>query len=71
LKLGECVRLMYTVGRVLAVLPVDSIMNYLNQLLMPYVEELQYLVTHEVSKGISLLGPKLRKISVVLYLYCV
>ncbi|XP_021934017.1 importin-13 isoform X2 [Zootermopsis nevadensis] len=47
LKLGECVRLMYTVGRVLAVLPVDSIMDYLNQLLMPYVEELQYLVTHE------------------------
>ncbi|XP_069674561.1 importin-13 isoform X2 [Periplaneta americana] len=49
LKLGECVRLMYTVGRVLAVLPVDSIMNYLNQLLMPYVEELQYLVTLEPS----------------------
>jgi hypothetical protein len=41
---------MYTVGRVLAVLPVDNIMNYLNQLLMPYVEELQYLVTLEVSK---------------------
>lgn len=49
LKLGECVRLMYTVGRVLAVLPVDSIMRYLNQLLMPYVEELQYLVTLEPS----------------------
>jgi hypothetical protein len=41
---------MYTVGRVLALLPVDSIMNYLNQLLMPYVEELQYLVTLEASK---------------------
>jgi hypothetical protein len=40
---------MYTVGRVLAVLPVDSIMQYLNQLLMPYVEELQYLVTLEAS----------------------
>ena len=50
MKLGECVRLMYTVGRVLAVLPVDNIMNYLNQLLMPYVEELQYLVTLESSK---------------------
>ena len=50
MKLGECVRLMYTVGRVLAVLPVDNIMNYLNQLLMPYVEELQYLVTLEASK---------------------
>lgn len=49
LKLGECVRLMYTVGRVLAVLPVDNIMNYLNQLLMPYVEELQYIVTLEPS----------------------
>jgi hypothetical protein len=48
LKLGECVRLMYTVGRVLAVLPVDSIMEYLNQILMPYVEELQILVTLEV-----------------------
>jgi hypothetical protein len=42
---------MYTVGRVLAVLPVDSMMHYLNQLLMPYVEELQYLVTLEVSKS--------------------
>lgn len=51
MKLGECVRLMYTVGRVLAVLPVDSIMHYLNQLLMPYVEELQYLVTLEASKS--------------------
>ncbi|KAJ9589083.1 hypothetical protein L9F63_017628 [Diploptera punctata] len=49
LKLGECVRLMYTVGRVLAVLPVESIMEYLNQLLMPYVEELQILVTLEPS----------------------
>jgi hypothetical protein len=61
---------MYTVGRVLAVLPVDSIMDYLNQLLMPYVEELQYLVTHEASKGISVLGPEL-KILIVLYLYYV
>jgi hypothetical protein len=43
------VRLMFTVGRVLAVLPLDSIMQYLNQLLMPYVEELQYLVSLEAS----------------------
>nr|CAD7263458.1 unnamed protein product [Timema shepardi] len=49
LKLSECVRLMYTVGRVLAVLPMESIMNYLNQMLMPYVEELHVLVTLEIN----------------------
>ncbi|CAG2069561.1 unnamed protein product, partial [Timema podura] len=40
---------MYTVGRVLAVLPMESIMNYLNQMLMPYVEELHVLVTLEIN----------------------
>nr|CAD7449095.1 unnamed protein product [Timema bartmani] len=49
LKLSECVRLMYTVGRVLAVLPMENIMSYLNQMLMPYVEELHVLVTLEIN----------------------
>ncbi|XP_063226596.1 importin-13 isoform X2 [Bacillus rossius redtenbacheri] len=59
LKVNECVRLMYTVGRLLSVRPMEEIMNYLNQMLMPYVEELLALTTLEAN-GVVKAGILLR-----------
>lgn len=53
LKLGECRRLMYSIGKVLSVLPVDRIMGYLNVILAPSIEELQKLVNAEPSATVA------------------
>ncbi|KAJ8920238.1 hypothetical protein NQ315_011899 [Exocentrus adspersus] len=43
LKLGECRRLMYSIGKVLSIMPVTSTMGYLNMILAPSFEDLQKL----------------------------
>ncbi|KAJ8931893.1 hypothetical protein NQ314_015162 [Rhamnusium bicolor] len=43
LKLAECRRLMYSIGRVLSILPVNRIMGYLNMILAPSFDDLQKL----------------------------
>lgn len=47
LKLSECIRLMFSIGKVVSVLPVPSIMEYLNLVLTPYFEEIRSLVNAE------------------------
>lgn len=47
LKLAECRRLMYSIGNVLSVLPVNKTMEYLNILLAPSYEDLQKLAEAE------------------------
>lgn len=49
LKQNECVRLMCTVGRVLSVLPLDNILQYLDSLLMPCIDEIKTLLEQEVN----------------------
>lgn len=47
LKLGECIRIMYSIGKVLSIIPVANIMEYLNVILTPYFEEIQMLLSVE------------------------
>lgn len=47
LKLAECSRIMYSIGRVLSVLPLQRIMDYLNLILMPSFKEMQELLSCE------------------------
>lgn len=49
LRANECVRLMYTVGRVLALLPFDEILAYLDQILLPGLAELEQLCRQPVN----------------------
>lgn len=45
----ECIRLMFSVGRALSVLPVETAMKYMDTLLSPLVIQLQTLVEQPVS----------------------
>lgn len=47
LKLAECSRLMYSIGKVLSILPVPKIMEYLNIILAPSFKEMQELLNCE------------------------
>lgn len=47
LKLPERIRLMYSLGKVLATLPVPNIMEYLNVILSSSFEEIQNLINLE------------------------
>ncbi|XP_046679331.1 importin-13 [Homalodisca vitripennis] len=49
LKQNENVRLMYSVGRVLSILPLQTIIQYLDTLMLPCVDELQILLAQPVS----------------------
>ncbi|CAG9822067.1 unnamed protein product [Phaedon cochleariae] len=51
LKLAECRRLMYSIGRVLSTLPVERIMGYLNMILAPTFDDLQKIVSAETSSS--------------------
>ncbi|CAH1099739.1 unnamed protein product [Psylliodes chrysocephalus] len=53
LKLAECRRLMYSIGRVLSTLPVDRIMGYLNMILAPSFEDLQKFSEAEPSPSVT------------------
>ncbi|KAF7279174.1 hypothetical protein GWI33_007585 [Rhynchophorus ferrugineus] len=53
LKLGECKRLMGSIGRVLSIAPVDKVMSYLNVTLSPTFEEIQKLLQEEPSPGVA------------------
>lgn len=47
MKLAECSRLMYSIGKVLSILPVPRIMEYLNIILAPSFKEMQELLNVE------------------------
>jgi hypothetical protein len=47
LKLAECSRLMFSIGKVLSILPVPRIMEYLNIILAPSFKEMQELLNVE------------------------
>lgn len=49
LRQNESVRLMYSVGRVLSILPLQTIILYLDTLMLPCVDELQMLLSQSVS----------------------
>lgn len=49
LKTGELIRLMYPVGKMLATVPRDQVMNYLQPILMPHLMELNTLSTQDVN----------------------
>ncbi|XP_074028652.1 importin-13-like protein cdm isoform X2 [Leptinotarsa decemlineata] len=53
LKLAERRRLMCIVGQVLSTLPIDKIMNYLNVIISPSLEELNKLVNEEPSPSVN------------------
>ena len=48
-------RLMACLGYVLSVLPVNEIMEYLDVLLSPHIEQLQHVGTLEVSSNVVLI----------------
>lgn len=51
--MGECRRLMYSIGRVLSIMPVNRVMDYLNVTLAPTFEDIQKLTQEEpVSTGL-------------------
>lgn len=53
LKQNECVRLMYTIGRVLSVLPLETIIHYLDTIMFPCVNELHTLLGQEPSATVK------------------
>ncbi|EFA09709.1 importin-13 [Tribolium castaneum] len=53
LKLAECSRLMYSIGKVLSILPVPRIMDYLNIILAPSFKEMQDLLNVEPSPAVK------------------
>ncbi|XP_022917881.1 importin-13 [Onthophagus taurus] len=64
LRLPERTRLMYSVGRILSILPVNNIMQYLNVILSPSFEEIQSLVNNEPhSSTATILVTRLKVIS--------
>lgn len=44
LRVAESIRLMYSVGKVLSMLPIENIMEYLNLILSPIIEEFQKII---------------------------
>ncbi|XP_030761642.1 importin-13 [Sitophilus oryzae] len=53
-KLGECKRLMFSIGKVLSIMPVNRIMDYLNVTLAPTFEEIQNIVEHDPTPSTAL-----------------
>jgi hypothetical protein len=53
LKLAECSRLMFSIGKVLSILPVPRIMEYLNIILAPSFKEMQELLNVEPSPAVK------------------
>lgn len=53
LKLSECVRIMYSVGKVLSIVPVANTMQYLNVILAPSFEEIQSLLSQPESDAVA------------------
>ncbi|RZC40401.1 importin-13, partial [Asbolus verrucosus] len=53
LKLAECSRLMYSIGKVLSILPVPRIMEYLNIILAPSFKEMQEFINVEPSPAVK------------------
>nr|CAH7738201.1 unnamed protein product [Callosobruchus chinensis] len=53
LEFAECRRIMYSIGKVLSILPVDRIMEYLNIILAPSFEDLQKLAHAEPTPSIT------------------
>ena len=49
----ESIRIMACVGQVLSVLPFDDIMENLNPILTPLLQELEQLTTQEVNRPID------------------
>lgn len=47
LQLAECIRLKYCIGKVLSIMPVCKVMEYLNVILAPSFQEIQKLVSME------------------------
>lgn len=47
LKLAECIRLNCCIGKVLSIMPIPRVMEYLNVILTPSFEEIQKLVNAE------------------------
>ena len=47
LKSGECVRLMYPIGKMVSFLPPQDVLNELQTLLMPYLVELQGVMARQ------------------------
>ncbi|KAH1009274.1 importin-13 [Dendroctonus ponderosae] len=52
-KLGDCKRLMYSIGRVLSIMPVDRVMDYLNVTLAPTFEDIQKLILQPPSSSMA------------------
>ncbi|XP_054276108.1 importin-13 [Macrosteles quadrilineatus] len=53
LKQNESVRLMYSVGRVLSILPLQTIIQYLDNVMLPCVDELQLLLNQPDSAEVK------------------
>ncbi|KAL0277773.1 UNVERIFIED_CONTAM: hypothetical protein PYX00_004941 [Menopon gallinae] len=53
LKLNESTRLMYSVGRILSILPLDVIMQYLDVILSPYLDQLNSLSMEQPSAQVK------------------
>ncbi|KAJ3642174.1 hypothetical protein Zmor_024983 [Zophobas morio] len=53
LKLAECSRLMYSIGKVLSILPIPRIMEYLNIILAPSFKEIQELLNVDPSPAVK------------------
>ncbi|XP_066144032.1 importin-13 [Euwallacea fornicatus] len=54
LKLTDSKRLMYSIGRVLSIMPMNRVMEYLNVTLAPTFEEIQKLVLQEPSPSVAM-----------------
>ncbi|KAK9881689.1 hypothetical protein WA026_017206 [Henosepilachna vigintioctopunctata] len=67
LKLAENRRLMYSIGKVISVLPASKAMDYLNVILAPSFEELQKLVSFGASPSVKVSLVTRLKILTTLY----
>ncbi|CAG9760659.1 unnamed protein product [Ceutorhynchus assimilis] len=54
LKLAECTRLMYSVGKVLSIMPVGRIMDFLNVTLAPTFEDFRKLLREKPSPSVAM-----------------
>lgn len=64
LRLPERSRLMYSIGKILSILPIESIMQYLQIILSPSFEEIQSLINSQPDPSIStMLITRLRVVS--------
>ncbi|XP_017777342.1 PREDICTED: importin-13 [Nicrophorus vespilloides] len=52
-KLAECIRLMSSVGKVMSILPVANVMQYLNVIVAPSFEEIQYVLGQPPGPGVA------------------